>query len=418
MKWWSNAKFGMFVHWGLFSVLGRDCWVMYNERIPKEEYAQLAKEFNPPKEFNIESWVRLAKDTGMKYVVLTTRHHDGFCLFNSEVSNFTSVKTAAKRDFVADYVEACRKFGMKVGFYYSLLDWRFPGYHRGPEKDPKSFNEMFEQAHAQVKELMSNYGRIDYLFYDGEWIPGIEFNRDLIEQGESPEIVKYWHSKKLNRMVRKLQPNIIINNRSGLAEDVDTPERYVVSSREGRLWESCMTIGDGWGYFENDHNFKLVYQLIQHLITCAGSGGNFLLNIGPKPNGKIQKELVTRLQEIGKWMIRNGESIYGSEVVPDGFAVGTTGPWWTPSHSITIKGNTAYIHMLYPLQNATFTGIKNNVLGAKILATGERVSYKKTDDGKLFLKELPQGSIDPYDTVIALGLEGKPEPFDYSGLPL
>jgi len=148
MKWWNESRFGMFIHWGLYSILRRGCWVMHNERIPKGEYRQLAKEFNPSRKFKVESWVKLAKKAGMKYMVLTTRHHDGSCLFGSKVSDFTSVKTAAKRDFVAEYVKACRKFGMRVGFYYSLLDWRFPGYHRGPEKNPKGFNKVVEQAHA------------------------------------------------------------------------------------------------------------------------------------------------------------------------------------------------------------------------------------------------------------------------------
>ena len=419
MKWWNEARFGMFIHWGLYSILGRDCWVIYNERIPKGKYRQLAKEFNPPKKFKVESWVKLAKKTGMKYMVLTTRHHDGFCLFDSKVSDFTSVKTAAKKDFVAEYVKACRKFGMKIGFYYSLLDWRFPGYHRGSKKDPKGFDKVVEQAHAQVKELMTGYGKIDYLFYDGEWIPEVPFTRTLIEQGESLEVAKYWRSKELNRMVRKLQPHIITNNRSGLDEDVDTPERYVVPSKEGRAWESCMTVGDGWGYLKHSSNFKSVYQLLQHLVTCAGSSGNFLLNVGPKPDGSIQEEFVTRLEEVGRWMRTNGESIYGSERTPAGFAVGTLGAWWTPSRSVTIKGNTAYIHILcWPVENATLTGIKNNVLEVRILATGEEVAHEKTDDGKLFLKGLPQNPPDPYDTVIVLELEGKPEVFDYSEIAL
>ncbi len=420
MKWWNEARFGMFIHWGLYSVLGRDCWVMYRERIPKEEYAQLAKEFHPPKEFNVESWVKLAKEAGMKYMVLTTRHHDGFCLFDSKVSDFSSVKTAAKRDFFAEYVRACRKFGMRVGFYYSLLDWRFPGYFRGPEKDPQGFNEMVEQAHAQVKELLSNYGKIDYLFYDGEWIPSIAFTRTLIEQGESPTAAKYWRSKQLNRMVRELQPQIIINNRSGLDEDVDTPERYVVPSKEGRAWESNMTTGDGWGYLEYEPKIKSVHLLIEHLVTCAGNGGNFLLNVGPKPDGTIQEEFTVRLREIGEWMKKNGESIYGSERVPSGFGVGALGAWWTPLGSVTAKGNVAYIHILrWPSsESATLTGIKNRVLGARILATGEKVAFEETNNGKLFLKGLPQNPPDPYDTVIALELDGKPEPFDYSGIPL
>jgi len=174
----------------------------------------------------------------------------------------------------------------------------------------------------------------------------------------------------------------------------------------------------GWlGYLKHDANFKSVHQLLQHLITCAGSSGNFLLNVGPKPDGSIQEEFVIRLEEIGRWMRTNGESIYGSERTPAGFTGGMLGAWWTPSRSVTIKGNIAYIHILrWPVENATLTGIKNNVLGARILATGKEVAHEKTDDGKLFLKGLPQNPPDPYDTVIALELGGKPEVFDYSGI--
>lgn len=410
MRWWNEARFGMFIHWGLFSILARGCGSMFSERISPEKYAKLAEKFCPPKEFSLEEWAKLAKDAGMKYMVLTTKFHDGFCLWDSKVTDFTSVKTAARRDFVAEYVKACRKFDMRVGFYYSLLDWRFPGYFRGPEKDPEGFNKMVEQTHALVRELMANYGRIDYLFYDGEWIPGVKFNRGLIEQGESPEVAKYWRSKELNRAVRELQPHIIINNRSGLDEDVDTPEQFAIASKEGRAWESNMTMGETWSYVKHDPCIKSVPQLIRYLVYCAGNGGNYLLDVGPKPDGSIPGEFRDRLQKIGEWMRKNGGSIYNSERVPGGFGF---------RDLRTAKGNTAYFHIFHwPGENLTVTGIKNKVLGAKMLATGRKVTFEKTDNGKLFLKELPQNPPDPYDTIIALELDGKPEPFDYSGIPL
>ncbi len=420
MKWWNEARFGMFIHWGLYSVLGRDCWVMHHERIPKEEYAELADKFCPPKEFTPELWVKLAKEAGMRYMVLTTRHHDGFCLFDSKVSDFTSVKTKAKRDFVAEYVNACRKFGMKIGFYYSLLDWRFPAYFKGPEKDPEGFEQMVEQAHSQVKELMTNYGKIDYLFYDGEWIPGVPFNRDLINQGESPEIAKLWRSKELNRIVRELQPHIVINNRSGLAEDVDTPERFAIPSDKDRAWESCMTIGDNWGYVDREPAIKSVVQLIQYLVICASGGGNFLLNIGPDPDGSIRPEFIAILQEIGKWLEKNGESIYGSERVNRGFACHMAGMWWAPLGSVTAKGNVVYIHVFHWPKDGriTITGIKNEVLKAKILATKKEVKVEKMGEGKISISGLLKEPPDPYDTVIALELDGKPEVFDYREMSL
>jgi len=412
MEWFNEARFGMFIHWGLYSILGRGEWVMYIERIPKEEYAKLAEKFNPTK-FNADKWAKLAKESGMKYMVLTTRHHDGFCLFDTKISNFTSVKTVAKRDFVAEYVKACRKANLKVGFYYSLLDWRFPGYFNR-RKHPESFDAMVNQLHEQVKELMTNYGKIDYLFYDGEWIPGVETKRTLTEQDASSEIAMLWRAKELNNMVRRLQPDIVINNRSGLPEDVDTPEQHVIASKEGRLWESCMTIGDsyGWGYIKNNPNLKTTPQLIQYLVTAASGGGNYLLNVGPKPDGIIQDELVIRLKKIGKWMELNGESIYGSERVPPGFEAGMLG-------MATAKGNTAYFHIFrWPGEVATIPSIKNNVVWAEILATGKKVKFEKRDNGILVLKGLPQNPPDKYDTVIKVELEGKPETFGYQGIPL
>ena len=404
IKWFSDARFGIFIHWGLYSILGRGEWVMYVERISKEEYAKLADKFNPTK-FNAHKWVALAKNAGARYMVLTTRHHDGFCLFDSKVSNFTSVKTAAKRDFVREYVNAARKAGMRIGFYYSLLDWRFPGYHVGPKKDPISFNAMVEQAHEQVKELMTNYGKIDILWYDGGWIPGIK------------DIAKYWRSKELNKMVRKLQPHIIINNRSGIAEDIDTPEQHVTASKPGRAWETCMTIGDscGWGYIKHNPNLKSTTQLIQYLVTAASGGGNYLLNVGPKPDGTIQKEFVDRLTEIGRWLKVNGESIYGSDRIPPGFLWGGAGMLGV----LTAKGRTLYLHVFrWPGSIATIAGIKNKILSARILGVNKKIKVEQTIDGKVFIKGLPENPPDKHDTVIALELDGKPEPYSYDGIPL
>ena len=410
MAWFNQARFGMFIHWGLYSVLGRGEWTMFAERIPPDEYAKLAARFNPAK-FDADSWASLAKEAGMKYIVFTTRHHDGFCLYDSKVSDFTSVKTAAKRDFVAEYVKSCRKTGLKVGFYYSLLDWRFPGYFNR-KKYPESFRATVKQCHDQVRELMTNYGKIDYLFYDGEWIPDVPMTRSMEDgKGESPEIAKLWRAKELNRTVRKLQPEIIINNRSGIPEDIDTPEQAVSASKTGRAWESCMTMGDTWGWARHDSNLKTTTRLIQYLATAANGAGNYLLNIGPKPDGTVKEEEVARLKEIGKWMKVNGESIYGSERPPTGLGgiIGTT----------TAKENNLYWHIFrWPGETASMPGLKNKVLSATILSTGQKAKIEQTKDGRLFLTGLPKEPPDKNDTVIKLKLDGKPKIIDYSGIPL
>lgn len=401
MKWFNKARFGMFIHWGLYSMLGRGEWVMYYERIPKEEYAKLAWKFNPGK-FDASSWVKLAKDAGMKYVVLTTRHHDGFCLFDSNVSDFTSVKTAAGRDFVKEYVKAVRREGLKVGFYYSLLDWRFPGYFK-PGKYRKSRDAMINQAYRQVEELMVNYGRIDYLFFDGEWVPGIPEARTM-EEGKvmSSEVAEFWHSKELVKMIRNLQPHIIINNRTGLPEDVDTPEQYVTASAKRRGWESCMTIGDscGWGYVKNNPNFKPVSQLVQNLALAAAGEGNYLLNIGPKPDGTVRKEEITRLEEIGKYMKINGEAVYGSKRSPvSGGMLGIT----------TAKGNTVYLHIFrWPGKAACIAGIANKVISARLLGSNRRLKINRGGDGRIFISGLPQKPPKPCWNVVAIRMADKP----------
>jgi len=403
MKWWAEARFGMFIHWGLYAIPARGEWVMLVERIARDEYKKLSRRFKPPVKFSPEEWVKTARDAGMKYMVFTTRHHDGFCLFDSRASDFTSVKTAAKRDFVKEYVAACRKHKMRIGFYYSLLDWRFPGYF-DRKKYPESFKAMVVQAHEQVRELMTNYGKIDILWYDGGWIPGTDIKKDTH---------LLWKSRELNSMARKLQPHIVINNRSGLPEDTDTPEQHTTPSEEGRYWESCMTMGDsyGWGYIRNNPNMKPATQLIQNLVDCSGSGGNYLLNIGPKADGSIRKEEIARLREIGVWLKKNGKAVYGSERTAPGFARSLIG-------TVTSSGKNAYLHIFrWPGKTAVFSSIKNKIISAKILADGRDLKFEQ-QEGRLIITGLPEKPPDKYGTVIALELKGKPEPFDYTKVPL
>lgn len=378
----------MFIHWGVYSILARGEWVRLIERIPSSEYEALAWKFKP-KNYRPEEWVELAQDAGMKYMVLTTRHHDGFSLFDSEVSDFTAPKTGAKRDLVAEYVEACKERDMKVGFYYSLLDWRYPAYFKGPKADPEGWNEFLEYVHTQVKELCTNYGKIDVLWYDGGW----------------PWTAEDWRSAELNAMVRRLQPGILINNRSKLPEDFDTPEQRIgPPSDPNRMWETCMTMNDNWGYSAGDRNWKTVRQLIQNLVRCASGAGNYLLNVGPRADGTIPEPSVKRLRRIGAWMRVNGESIYGSERCPfRGGMVGLT----------TAKGNTAYLHVFrWPGREITVAYVKNKVLSARILATGQEVEVTQKGD-RVFLRGLPKRPPDPYDTVIAMELDGKPEAYPF-----
>jgi len=381
MKWWREAKFGMFIHWGVYSVPARGEWVMYCERIPKEEYKEFAKRFKP-KNYKPDEWVSIAKEAGMKYMVLTTRHHDGFSLFDSKVSDFTAPKYVG-RDLIAEYVESCRKYGMKIGFYYSLGDWRYDVFFKGPEKDPSGWKEFIEYVHTQVKELMTNYGKIDILWYD---MPG-------------PYSADDWQSEKLNKMVRELQPEIIINNRSKLPEDFDTPEQHITPSE--RDWESCMTLNDHWGYCKYDNNYKTPKQVIMNLARCASGGGNYLLNVGPGPDGRIPPKSVKILKEVGEWLKENGESIYGTEKFNQewhNFHIGV----------ITKKGNKLYLHTFYWFEEFAIGNLKIDIKKAYFLKDGSNIVFKPFYD-RVVLKNLPKRPPDHIDTVIVIEYEGEIE---------
>ncbi|RLF05106.1 MAG: alpha-L-fucosidase [Thermoprotei archaeon] len=387
IKWFSEARFGLFIHWGLYSLLGRAEWVMYLERIPRSEYARLAGRFRA-EGFDADSWAEYARLAGMRYVVFTARHHDGFSLFDTSYSEFKSTNTPAARDFVAEYVEACRRAGLKVGLYYSLLDWRWDAYWLGPERDPKGWGEFLEYVHGQVEELCSNYGRIDVLWFDGAW----------------PYKPEDWRAQELLEKVRKLQPQIIVNNRTGLPGDFETPEQHVPWwSPPKRPWETCMTMNDSWGYFEGDRNWKTPRQIITTLVTVVSLGGNLLLNVGPRGDGTFPPEAVELLSHVGRWMRRNGESIYGARGAP--FTT-TVGP-------VTAKGSKAYVHALrWPGKTITVAGVGNTVSRAYLLATGEEVRLKQEGD-RVFLEGLPLTPPDPYDTVIVLELDGPPKGVEY-----
>lgn len=402
MKWFREARFGIYVHFGLYSILGRGEWTMYSERIPAAEYARLADQFNPAPGCARE-WVETAKAAGAKYMVLTTRHHEGFCLFDSRYSDFTSVNHGCKRDIVREYVEAAREAGLKVGLYYSLLDWRFPGYFE-PEKYPESKEALLRQIHGQVRELMTNYGQIDLLEYDGGWDARLKLDK----QGWAD----FWQADKLNAMVRELQPAIIINDRSGKKEDIETPEQVVRAGKE-LMTESCMCIGDScaWGYTRFNPNWKTSEQLLQHLIQAAQLDGNYLLNIGPDPQGHIRNEEIERVQQVGIWLQKNGEAVYNSERCtligssqPGLVDLNLQGPW-------TRKGNIGYWCIFrWPGSTATAVMVGTPVKRVTLLATGEEFQFQWNEaTGRLKISGLPALPPDPLASVLKVEFEDIPE---------
>ncbi len=326
MQWWRDARFGMFIHWGLYSVpagewngkTGYGEWIRESAQIPVGQYDQFLSQFNPTK-FDADSWVKMARDAGMKYVVITTKHHDGFDLFKSKFSDFDIDSTPFKRDIMAEMAAACKKYGLKMCWYHSIMDWHHPDYlpRRTWEEatrpvDGANFNRYVQYLRNQVTELLTNYGPIGVMWFDGEW--------------ESTWNDSY--GKPLYDLCRSLQPNVIVNNRvsnnrsGGMNSDgtdqrvgdFSTPEQTIPSTGLGDVdWETCMTMNDHWGYNSHDKNWKSSEELIHNVVDIASKGGNYLLNVGPRADGTFPPEAVARLHDIGNWMKENGNSIYDTK---------------------------------------------------------------------------------------------------------
>jgi alpha-L-fucosidase len=380
MKWWHEARFGMFIHWGLYSQLGRHEWVMENEGIPVAEYEQLAKQFKP-KPNAAREWARLAKQAGQKYMVMTTKHHEGFCHFDSKLTNYCAPKQGPGRDLVKEYVEAARAEGMRVGFYYSLMDWHHPDGARCAT-DEGARRRFVDYIHGQIHELLSQYGRIDVLWYDVAW----------------PLDAAGWESEKMNAMVFQLQPEIIVNNRNKLEGDFSTPEQTITADNK-HAWESCMTMNDSWGYHRADDNWKSPKTVVRNLVTCAHDTGNYLLNIGPKPDGSIPEESVGILTKVGAWMQRNGPTIYQSEKCQ---------PRRSNYAGFSRKGNTLYMHVhFWPGSTVALGGLRNKVQSAKLMASGKDVKVEQ-DDFRVRFVGLPEKAPDDPVTTIAIECDGEP----------
>jgi alpha-L-fucosidase len=379
MKWWHEARFGCFIHFGLDSVLGRHEWAMEEEGIPVAEYELLAKQFNL-RPHAAREWAKLAKGAGMKYMVMTTKHHEGFCLFDTESTNYCAPKQAAGRDLVAEYVEAAHAEGMRLGFYYSLMDWHHPDGALC-KTDEAARRRFVDYIHGHVRELCTNYGKIDVLWYDVSW----------------PLSAEGWESVKLNKMVRELQPDILINNRSGIPEDFETPEQHVQAY--DRPWEACMTLNDSWGYHRSDDNWKSPKSVVRNLLACARDQGNYLLNIGPEPDGSIPQRSVEILAAVGKWMERHGDLIHRAElckVKRSTFA------------QFTRQGNTLYIHAYFwPGETLSVGGLQQKVLSARLYTTGQAVKFEQ-QDFRVRFAGLPGSAPDPVATVVAVECDGEP----------
>ncbi|MGA3092363.1 MAG: alpha-L-fucosidase [Terriglobales bacterium] len=381
MQWWHDAKFGMFVHWGLYSVLGRHEWVMENEGIPVAEYEPLAKRFQPQPNA-ARAWARLAREAGMRYMVMTTKHHEGFCQFDTKLTDYCAPKQGPGRDLVREYVDAVRAEGLRVGFYYSLMDWHHPDGALCAT-DSAARTRFVAYIHGQIRELLTNYGKVDILWYDVPW----------------PLDAAGWESERMNRMVFELQPDIIVNNRNLLPGDFSTPEQEIAAEKGGRAWESCMTLNDSWGYQHADDDWKSAKTVVRNLVSCAGQGGNYLLNIGPRADGSIPEDSVRILQEVGGWMKRNGETIYSS----DPCRVGTSS-----YADFTRKGNTLYMHIYFwPGETVALSGLMTHVKSAKLVTSNRPLEFQQ-DEFRVRFTGLPSDAPDHPVTTLAIECESEP----------
>ncbi len=381
MQWWNAARFGMFIHFGLYSLYGHHEWAMEKEGIPVREYEQLAKRFNP-KPNAARAWAKLAKQAGQKYMVMTSKHHEGFCNFSSKLTSYCAPKQGPGRDLAAEYVEAARAEGLRVGFYYSLMDWHHPDGARCAT-DEAARRRFVDYTHGLIHEILTQYGKIDVLWYDVDW----------------PLTAEQWESEKMNKMVFSLQPDIIVNNRNGLPGDFATPEQEIRASKSGRAWETCMTMNDSWGYQRADDAWKSPKTIVRNLAECAGGGGNYLLNIGPTGEGAIPEPSVRALTEVGRWMDKHSPAIYETQRVQGD---------WAPMADFTRKGNTLYIHVhFWPGSTVAIGGLKTKVNSARLLATGQAVTVKQ-EEFRVQFTGMPERAPDPLATVIEAECEGEP----------
>ena len=374
LAWWVNDRFGMFIHWGTYAMAARHEWVKNRERISDEDYQKYFDHFNPDL-FDPSEWARMAKEAGMKYAVITSKHHEGFTLFDSKYTDYKATNTPYRKDMLKEWVEAFRAEGLKVGFYYSLIDWHHPHYtvdrvHPLRTNTQEAYDELNKDRdmsiyrtylHNQVREILTDYGKIDIIWLDYSF-PG-KFGKGRDD----------WDAVNLMKMVRELQPEILVNDRADLKDyaggwDFTTPEQFKVAEwptykGEKIPWETCQTFSGSWGYYRDEYTWKDTKQLLVLLIESVSKGGNLLLNVGPTGRGTIDHRAEKALQNMGKWMKFNSRSIYGCTQAPEMFDA--------PDQTLLTFNpelNRLYVHLLdYPLKNFTLPGFKGKVKYAQFL---------------------------------------------------
>lgn len=389
MKWWTDARFGMFIHWGLYALPARHEWVKNAERMTNEQYQKYFDVFNPDM-WDPHEWAKMAKAAGMKYVVLTAKHHEGFCLFDSKYTDYKATNTPFGKDIIKEYVDAFRSEGLKVGFYYSLIDWHHPDYtidRVHPQRQTsdsayarlnkgRDMNKYREYIKNQVRELLTNYGEISIIWFDFSF------------PGKNGKGHADWDSENLLKMARSLQPGIIVDDRLDLEDveggwDFTTPEQVQVSSWpevNGKKvpWETCQTFSGSWGYYRDEYTWKSPAQLIELLVESVSKGGNLLLNVGPTGRGVFDYRAQERLKSMGDWMKFNSRSVYNCTQAPAGITA--------PQNTLLTYNpgtNRLYIHLLaYPLGSLKLTGMAGKVKYVQFLHDASEIRFDLSDESK------------------------------------
>ncbi len=427
-SWFTHDRFGLFIHWGLYALPARHEWVKQREEIPAAQYDRYLKYFDPDL-YDPEAWADAAVHAGMKYFCVTTKHHEGFALWDSELTDYKATNTPARRDLLKPMVKAFRSRGMKVGFYHSLIDWHHPHFRidaihamrNHPDKD--ALNESRDQAqyaaylHGQVRELLTQYGKVDMLFYDFSYPPGARGRPEGFDGKGRDD----WHSEELMQMTRELQPGIVINDRLDLDDveggwDYRTPEQFMPRAwmtYQGKrvLWETCQTFSGSWGYHRDEASWKSVEQLVQMLIGVVSRGGNLLLNVGPTGRGAFDDRALNCLSGMGEWMKWHSRSIYGCTAAPPGFQ--------TPEDcrlTYNAETNRLYVHIFtWPFRHLHLDGFADKVEYAQLLNDASEVRFHKpraghTGDDSLANKtltlELPVQKPEVTVPVVELFLKG------------
>ena len=418
VAWFEKARFGLFIHWGLYSVpagewqgkSGYGEWIMMSTKMPAAQYAHFADEFDPQR-FDPNAWVRAAKDAGMRYIVLTTKHHEGFSLWDSKANPFNVVRaTPFKRDVVKELASACKQDGLKFCVYYSDTDWRDPNFpaiynpgkfHGDPSPDPH-MDIYLATVKAELRELLTSYGPLGIVWFDnGGGFAGYDIGTIM-------------HGQELVNEVHQLQPNCLVNNRAGVPGDYGTPEQEIPNDVSHTPWETCMTMNDHWGYSKNDQNWKSSAALIRDLIDIASKGGNFLLNVGPTADGVFPEQSLARLARIGAWMRVNGEAIHGTGPTPFGAELGAYSPTEKDKDGkpvfaahedwrCTTKPGRLYIHLLkWPNGEFTLPAIKQTVKRAYLLADPKRTPLPLTQSQGSVVIGLPAHAPDTIASVLCV----------------